>query len=132
MTKFKRRYDCCSAITTATIIASFKFVFPQFTSSLYVSFLSRVKMNSTNWPAPNAWVFVAQLVRALQRLQYYGTRTRQVIHGLFNAETMGSSPVEVPKFLCFGLICNCLNCNYCTATIIFSFKFVFLQFTSSF
>ena len=131
MTRFKRRYDCCKAITTATIIASFKFVFPQFTSSLYVSFLSRVKMNGTNWPAPNVWVFLAQLVRALQRLQYYGTRT-QVIHRLFNAETMGSSPVAVPKFLCFGLICNCLNCNYYTATIIFSFKFVFLQFTSSF
>ena len=27
---------------------------------LCVSFLSRVKMNSTNWPPPNIWVFVAQ------------------------------------------------------------------------
>ena len=49
------------------IIASFKFAFPQFTSSFYVSFLSWVKMNSTIWPAPNVWVFVAQLVRVLQR-----------------------------------------------------------------
>ena len=30
------------------------------------SFHSRVKMNSTNWPVPNAWVFIAQLVRAMQ------------------------------------------------------------------
>ena len=35
----------------------------QFTSlSFYVSFLSRVKMNLINWPAPNVWVFTAQLV----------------------------------------------------------------------
>ena len=27
-----------------------------------VSFLSRVMMNSTNWPAPNEWVFIAHLV----------------------------------------------------------------------
>ena len=31
-------------------------------SSFYATFLSRVKMNSTNWPAPNVWVFIAQLV----------------------------------------------------------------------
>ena len=40
-------------------------IFPNFTSSsLYVSFLSRAKTNSTSWPAPNVWgeVFVAQLV----------------------------------------------------------------------
>ena len=29
---------------------------------LHVSFLSRVKMNSTNLPAPDAWVFIAQMV----------------------------------------------------------------------
>ena len=55
-------------ITTAMIISSFKFVFLQFTSSLcLISFLSSVKMNSTNWPALNVWVFIAQLVRALQQ-----------------------------------------------------------------
>ena len=32
-----------------------------------IHFIHGVKMNSTNWPAPNAWVFIAQLVRALQR-----------------------------------------------------------------
>ena len=45
---------------------NYKCVFPQFTSSsffyFYVSFLSRVKVNATNWPAPNVWVFIAQLV----------------------------------------------------------------------
>ena len=29
---------------------------------LHVSFLSRVKINSTNWPAPNDWVFIAQML----------------------------------------------------------------------
>ena len=28
----------------------------------HVSFLSRVKINSANWPAPNVWVFIAQMV----------------------------------------------------------------------
>ena len=73
-------------------------IFPNFTlSSLYVSFLSRTKTNSTNWHAPNVWgeVVVAQLVE----------------HGSANAEAMGSNPVEVPNFV-FGLIDNCLNCNY--------------------
>ena len=59
------------------------FVFPQFiSSSFYVSFLSRVMMNSINWPAPNIWVFIAQLVE----------------HCSANAETMGSNPVEALKF----------------------------------
>ena len=44
-----------------------------------------------------------------------------VEHCSTNAEAMGSNPVEVPKiFLRF--ICNCLNCNYHTVTIISSFK----------
>ena len=47
-------------------------------------FLSRVKINSTNWPAPiNAWAFIAQMV----------------MHFSTNAEAMCSNPVEVPKFL---------------------------------
>ena len=58
-------------------------------------FLSRVKMNSTNWPAPNAWAFIAQMV----------------MHFSTNAEAICSNPVEVPKFY-FGFICNWLNCNY--------------------
>ena len=52
-------------------------------SSFYFSFLSRVKMNSTNWPAPNVWVFIAQLVE----------------HCSTNAEAMGLNAVEIPKFL---------------------------------
>ena len=52
------------AITTATIMSSFNnFIFPQFTLSLFhVSFISWVNMNSTNSPATNISVFVAQLV----------------------------------------------------------------------
>ena len=72
-------------MTTAMIISSYKFVFPQFTSSLstfYVSFLSFVKMNSTNRPAPNVWVFIAQLVENCSA----------------NTEAMGSNPIGVPKF----------------------------------
>ena len=39
-------------------------------------------MNSTNWPPPNVWVLIAQLVE----------------HCSANAEAMGSNPVEVSKF----------------------------------
>ena len=39
-------------------------------------------MNSTNWPAPDVWVFTAQMVE----------------HCSANAEAMGSNPIEVPKF----------------------------------
>ena len=39
-------------------------------------------MNSINWPAPNIWVFIAQLVE----------------HCRANAEAMGSNPVEALKF----------------------------------
>ena len=44
-------------------------------------------MNSTNWPAPNVWVFTAQLVE----------------HCSANAEAMGSDPREVPKFFLLPL-----------------------------
>ena len=54
---------------------------------LHVSFLSWVKMNSTNWPPPNVWVFIAQMV------EYCST----------NAEAMSSNPVEVSKFFFSGL-----------------------------
>ena len=50
-------------------------------------------MNSTNWPALNEWVFIAQLVE----------------HCSANTEAMGSNPVKVPKFFS-GLFA--LNCNY--------------------
>ena len=63
-------------------------------SSFYVSFQSRVKMNSTNWPAPNVWVFIAQLVE----------------HFSPNTEAIGLNPNEVRDFFS-GLICSCLNCN---------------------
>ena len=39
-------------------------------------------MNSPNWPAPNVWVFIAQLVE----------------HCSANTEAMGLNPVGVPKF----------------------------------
>ena len=45
-------------------------------------------MNSTNWPVPNVWVFIARLVE----------------HYSANAEAMGSNPVEAPK-----TYCDCLN-----------------------
>ena len=68
---------------TATIISSFKIVFPQFTSSsFHLSFLSQV--NSTNWPSPNIWVFTAQLVE----------------HCSVNEEAIGLNPVKVQK--CFS------------------------------
>ena len=87
-------------MTTATIISSYKFAFPQFTPSLstfYVSFLSWVKINSTNRPVPNVWVFIAQMVENCSA----------------NTEAMGSNAIELPKFFFFflggGGICNCLN-----------------------
>ena len=49
-------------------------------------------MNSTNWPAPNVWVFIAQLVE----------------HCIANVEAMGSNPVEAPKTF-FGLCENKLR-----------------------
>ena len=48
--------------------------------------MSRVKMNSINWPAPNIWVFIAQLLE----------------HFSANAEAMGSNPVKAPQIF-FGL-----------------------------
>ena len=66
---------------TATILPSFEIVVPPFTSSsFYVSFLPRV--NSTNWPAHNIWVFIAQLVQ----------------HCSVNAEAIRLNPVKVQKF----------------------------------
>ena len=47
-----------------------------------IMILSQDKMNSTNWPAPNVWVFIAQ------RLEHCSS----------NPEVIGSNPVEVPKF----------------------------------
>ena len=47
------------------------------------SFLSQVKMNSTNWPTLNVWVFIDQLV------EHCGT----------NAEAEGSNPVEVTGYI---------------------------------
>ena len=48
--------------------------------------------NSTNWPAPNVWVFIAQLVK----------------HCSTNAEAMDSNPVEAPKTF-FGLTLRLLK-----------------------
>ena len=55
-----------------------RFSFPP---SNKVSFHSQVKDNATTWPAPNVWIFIAQLV------DYCSA----------NPEAMGSNPVEVPK-----------------------------------
>ena len=59
-------------------------------------------MNSINWPAPNVWVFIAQLVEPCSA----------------NTEAMGSNPVEAPKTF-IGLSCDCLNA---TAMITSSFQ----------
>ena len=59
-----------------------------------VSFFSRVKINSTNWPAPNVLVFIAPLVE----------------HCRANAEVMGSNPAEVPNF--GGVNLQLVNYNY--------------------
>ena len=58
----------------------------------YVSFLSPAKLNSTNWPAPNIWVFIAQMV----------------VHCSANAEAMGSMKSR-NFFFGFIHICNCLK-----------------------
>ena len=61
-----------------------KFIISDAAKYVYIPiiFLSRVKINSINWPAPNIWVFIAQLVE----------------HCSANAEAMGSNPVEALKF----------------------------------
>ena len=69
---------------------------------------------SPNWPAPNVWVFIAQLVE----------------HCSANAEAMGLNPVEALKNFWGAKICSCFNV-ITTAMIISSFKFEFSQFTSS-
>ena len=51
-------------------------------------------MNSINWPAPNVWVFLAQLVK----------------HCSAYAEAMGWNPVETPKTF-FGLTLRLLKSN---------------------
>ena len=45
-------------------------------------------MNSTNLPAPNAWVCIAQLVE----------------HCIANAEAMGLNPFKVPKYFQVNLL----------------------------
>ena len=68
-------------------------------------------MNSTNWPAPNVWVFIAQLVE----------------HCSAKAEAMRSIPVEAPKTF-FGLNCDCLNRNHnCDDHTFISFVLRFLS-----
>ena len=79
---------------------------PHFTSfhSVFHSFHGGL-MNSINWPASSAWVFIAQLEE----------------HCSANAEAIGSNPVEALKNLfSFGLLRNCLNCGS-TAMVTYSF-----------
>ena len=52
-----------------------------------IMILSQDKVNSTNWPAPNVWVFIIQRVE----------------HCRANVEVMGSNLVEVPKFFQISL-----------------------------
>ena len=54
-------------------------VFPFYGLAIFhVSFLSRIKMNSINWSAPNILAFIAQLVE----------------HCSAKAEVMGSNPLK--------------------------------------
>ena len=62
--------------------------------TIFFLLYSRVKMISINWPAPNAWVFVVQLVEHCNNA---------------NPEAMGSNPVAAQN-LFSGLIYNSLNC----------------------
>ena len=68
-------------------------------SSVHIIFVCLIPftdtMNSTKWPAPNVWVFIAQLVE----------------HCSANAEAMGSNPVEAPKAF-FQFKCSYLNRNH--------------------
>ena len=62
------------------------------------------KMNTTNWPIPNVWVFIADMVE----------------HYSANGEAMGSNPVEVSKF--FSGSFASAKIVITTATIISSIK----------
>ena len=76
------------AITTATIISLFKNVSFHSSHHLHVSFLSGVKMNSTNWSAP---ILCTGLNSSKLMLECCSC----------NPEAMGSNPVEAPPFF-FG------------------------------
>ena len=64
-------------------------------------------MNSINWPAPNVWVFITQLVE----------------HCSANAEAMGSNLFEALKTF-FGLTLRLLNIAIINAMITSSFQSV--------
>ena len=61
-------------------------------SAVHIIFICLVPftgtMNSTNWPAPNVWVIIAQ----------------SVDHSSTKAEVMDLNPVEAPKTFFLGLI----------------------------
>ena len=80
------------------------FVSPQFTSFHSVFHSFHGLMNSINWPASSVWVFIAQLGE----------------HCSANAEATGSSPVEAPKKLFFGLFSQLLKLRF-TAMVTYSF-----------
>ena len=71
------------------------FVFPQFTSFHSVSHSFHRLMNSINWPASSAWVFIAQLGEQCSA----------------NTEATCSNPFEGPKNFFSGYFRNCLNCD---------------------
>ena len=72
----------------------------------HVSLLSRVKL-STNWPAPNVWVFIDQLLE----------------HSSAKAEAMGSNPVKSRNFFRVAIALIAIT----SATIISSFKLITLS-----
>ena len=98
-------YSCDDHISISSVFCPFKL------TSFHVSFLSRIKMKSINWSAPNIQVFIAQLVE----------------HCSPNAEAVGSNPVEALKNFFRAKICICLNSDYSWDDH-GSISFVFCQF----
>ena len=102
--------DCLSRVIIIVIEPSFEHYFfmnIMWTADIHFTPFTGT-MNSTNWPAPNVWVFIAQLVE----------------HCSTNPEGMGSNPVEAPKTF-FGLNCDCLNRNHnCDDHTFTSFCFI--------
>ena len=86
--------------------SSVKFVFRS--HHLHFSFLSRAKVNWTNWPAPNVWVFTAEMVE----------------HCSANAEALSSNPVEVQKIFFSGLSAKILS----PEKLFFKYEFCLFQF----
>ena len=83
------------AVTTAMITPSFHLYVRSSRNIHIILFNSFHGYDEFNKPAPNVWVFIAQLVE----------------HCNPNAEAMGLNPIEALKTF-FGLNCDCLNRNH--------------------